>query len=805
MVPLSRTSDFLLIYNSHISVYKDVLSGAPRRIPVDIPQTILCSLLPGDARFGPSWVAWDKTIRNPEFSKEVFYIAREDGRIMYVERDSAGEVELEAAGEWPYRIDSAFACLSVDNSRSSPDLLISGGIGNDGLVCRLGAWAAEYSYDASYPQANQLTYVESIANWTPCSDMGLIHVASSKASHGRDRPSIFVANGASPHGKLSELRHGIQASVDDSFGGMTGCTGLWVVDYGSHMIELDGKMVGQHWVTFAVTISPETLVIRVLRTQRESRGEFSGAWEDGTWDKTQLPNDDEPIEDGVMRDLETITGCPWSDNYALQVTRSEARILQRPSLQQRDSVTYSNPLLLAASRPKFPLVAVIYRENSTTYLEALCITNNATFAKRESQPQQRHILDHDPTCVELFDVGGMKYVFISTFGSRMYLFRVDEDKSLFLMWEAGLPTAASDGHCILLESAVVLSTSIHNQLVCATRNGYLLNFPFSPDRSGMIDICCALVYIYADLLDDFTSTYNWTMIGATSARITASATDSSVAFVSCSGDFCRVRIPANNSSSLDIDSVWFTNRHNPAFLQAQVTAMYQLPIIQDPHTLGRNLGGFLFAVSGDHLLSAQLDTDVRWTNEAALPSTSEESRTIPREVFLGTKPTNMLYLKASRKMVVSTIEAKEERASSVCVRSLRSAIQLVYIHDDKALDEHDIKQEDGENHAKHSISAEFTLLRGERVYSMVEWSFIDHRKKKYTLIIVGTGVPNKSGKESGRKLILSPGKSGSSLKLQKEFHYDNPVYCIAIFDNASIISAIGKTLSFDVYDSEAGK
>jgi hypothetical protein len=458
-------------------VYKDILSGAPHREPVPISESILPSLLPGDSKHRPHWVEWDKTPRNPDFPKEAFYIAREDGRIMYIERGPAGNVDTIEAGDWPYRIDTAFACLSVDNSefsQSYPDVLIAGGAGNDGRLCKLGSWPSEYSYSVSYPGTNQLSFVDSIPNWTPLTDLSLNRLSGLSEPYEHHRCSIFVANGASPYGEISELRRGLQSFVDYSFGGMNGCIGLWVIDYGSQTVDLDGKPARQHYVVFAVTMPPETLVIRITRTQHEVRGEFSGAWEDGAWKVEQIPNEDEPTEDGVMRDMETISACPWSDDFALQVTRREVRLLRRSSLQQSDSITYPDSLLLAACRPDFPFVAVSFRESYKTYLGIVRISNDGHFLKDVAQNFKLQ-LDHDPTCIELFEVDGAMYLFVSTFDLTVVLLKVDDDGGLHLLLEESLEDATIGGVRMVLESAVLLSSKEQPTLVCATRNGYLLS------------------------------------------------------------------------------------------------------------------------------------------------------------------------------------------------------------------------------------------------------------------------------------------------------------------------------------------
>jgi hypothetical protein len=421
-------------------------------------------------------VEWDKTPRNPDFPKEAFYVAREDGRIMYLERGPGGAVDTVEAGDWPYRIDTAFACLSVDNSEFSqlyPDVLIAGGAGNDGRLCKLGSWPAEYSY-ASYPVTNQLSFVESISNWTPLTDLSVVRPSGVPMLHERDRCSIFVANGSSPHGEVSELRQGLQSLIDHSFSGMKGCTGLWVIDHGSETIDLDGKPARQHYAIFAVTMPPETILIRIVRVQREVRGEYSGAWEDGAWKVEQISGDDDSSNDGVLRDALTITACPWSEKFAVQVTQEEVRVLHRPGLQHSDTIQCSNSLLLAACRPGFPFIAITFRESGNTYLEIVRISPSGQLIKSASHSNKRR-LDYDPTCVELFEAEGVMCVLVGTFGSTIYFLKVDDEGNLHTIMEEAINSAAVDDVRMVLESASLLTAKDQQTLVCATRNGYLLS------------------------------------------------------------------------------------------------------------------------------------------------------------------------------------------------------------------------------------------------------------------------------------------------------------------------------------------
>lgn len=485
LIPLSRSPDFVLVFDAHLSLYKDVLSGIPVRRKATIHASILSPLRPGDSKRRPQWVAWDNTPRNPEFPKEAFYIAREDGRVMYAEQ-SSDSVDLDDAGEWPYRIDTAFACLSVDNSEFSqlyPDVLIAGGAGNDGLLCKVGAWPAEYSYNLQYPGTNQFTQVESLPNWTPLTDLCVTRFSGLRAPSERERSAVFVANGSSPQGEISELRYGLRAFVDDSFSGINGCTALWVVDHGSQTVEIEGNRERQHYATFTITLPMETLLIRIIRTQPEVRGEFSGAWEDGVWDKAQIPTGDEAIQDSVMRDDETISACPWSEDFSIQVTRNEARFLRRPNLLQIDSISFNPPLLLAASKTAFPFIVITYRESGNTFLEIIPISCEGTFGK---QKNLRHQLAHDPTCLQLFEIDGTPYVFVGTFDSKIVLFNLGGSSVPSIALEASIGDVKFGETLMLCESVALLSLREQLVLVCTTRNGFLLSADLTIAQSGII-------------------------------------------------------------------------------------------------------------------------------------------------------------------------------------------------------------------------------------------------------------------------------------------------------------------------------
>lgn len=294
-------------------------------------------------------------------------------------------------------------------------------------------------------------------------------------------------------------------------------------------------------------------------------------------------------------------------------------------------------------------------------------------------------------------------------------------------------------------------------------------------------------------------------MGPTSAQIKRSHTDTSAAFVACASDFCRVRCSTKDDFALEIDSVWFTDHTYPEYSQSSVTAMFQLPFMDELDSGGRNLGGFLFTVAGDQLLFSQLEFEIRWAMNDIATQPEIDSRAVPRKISTSAKPVSIAYLESQRRMVVSTLEAKEERAPPNGYRVLQSTLNLLKMSNDKSNHDLEIKQEDGTIPTEGPILAQFQLEHAERVHCIVDWPFVDHQGKKRSLVIIGTSMQNGSGKLKGRRLIFSTGKSRSKLQLQKESLYDHPVYSIAMWSNNSIVMVVGTTLSFECFDSQVGR
>ncbi|KAJ4354138.1 uncharacterized protein N0V89_005871 [Didymosphaeria variabile] len=793
LIPVSRSTDFLLVQNEHISICKGVLAGPPVTSKYPIPTRFLKQLRPGSNRGKPLWVQWDRAPRNPDFVKEAFYVAREDGTVIYVELgDIAHSLEISDAGSWPYPIDTAFACLKADSSefaQSYPDVLIAGGFGSDGHLCKVGAWPKEYADKVPYSQTNAFGFVESLPNWAPLTDMSVTRLGNFPLPHDRKRASIFVSNGKAPCGEVSQLRQGLRALVDDTFEGLKGSTGLWIVDHGSTTFDQEGRSRRQDYATFVVNAPPETLVLLASRTQEEgsySQGSLGSAWDGGVWET------DQPSQDGLIRHAETISACSITESLAVQVTYHEARLVSRPQLNQVGSITFPNPLLGAATKPGVPFIAVVFYEGTQSILQVIQVSNDKAF-ERSVEDTSRWTLPDDPTCIDILISENGPLIFVGIRHVGFSLFATNEQGSLAQLYHTNISSAGASGLQQTYESAVLLTTRGHEKLVCGTRTGLLICVDLASLGSGASAFQCKFAGLYEGIyLIATADELLITRMGDTAVYITPNKITTSTAFVACGADFCRIHL-SDRDFGVRIDSIWLDDSQN-SYLQGALNAIDQVPLTA---ASGKELGGFIFAVFGDRMVYARMDYDIKWSGQAAPPLSPEDGKIIPRK--LSTTRTTVKLMVADdlpHHMIIVTNEFKEEGTASHKYRIMMPSIKVVDLLSDASNTDTEIKDESSPSTPKNKLErSEIPLKHYERVHSMVRWVFSGAEDRQHALLLVGTEITPPEGETGGRRLVLNITKSG--LKLQDKKRFDEPVRCIAGYDSQHIISIVGYTLQVE--------
>jgi hypothetical protein len=212
----------------------------------------------------------------------------------------------------------------------------------------------------------------------------------------------------------------------------------------------------------------------------------------------------------------------------------------------------------------------------------------------------------------------------------------------------------------------------------------------------------------------------------------------------------------------------------------------------------------MLAVLGNRMVFAQLDSDRSWSSHDSPLPIFEKGKVVPRSLSTSSTPKRLAdlgqYKLGRHRMAVATIELKEERAPPNGYRMMHSSIKLVCLHDDPAAEEAEVKDENEAILApRELITANFPLEHYERVYSMIEWTYVKDDGHKYHFIVIGTGIMEGPGRESGRRLFFKAGRS--ELKLQKKSVYkDGPVRCLAMYDKNRLLTVVGMTLQVEDYN-----
>lgn len=748
IIPLARRSDFLVVCDRHIATYTNILSGTHSRLESPVPNAMRPTLRPGESKSNPRWVQWSRATRNDSYPKEAFYIAREDGRVLYVEvGTSFTHPAPYDAGQLPHSVDKAFACLDIDTgflNSLQPDVLVSPGVTSDGSVSKVGSFVLD-GLNTPYQEVFKISVVEPIPSWTPMSDMTIAKLP------GSERRSILAASGCAPHGGITELRRGIQARVDGCVGGFAGSNNMWILHRGVEEAPDQSHM--QYDAIVLVNIPPESLLFKITRSKRAWNG-----WE-------QITGDDNT---GVLRE-ETISASMITENLTVQITRSEARTLTRPGLTLVDSISFHTPILAAASHSRIPFIIVTYRDKHTSQptLRIVKIEKDGRFSSTHTVE-----LESEPTCVDILDEDA---VFVAFADGLTSIIMVDVAGAK-IMCDTVLKTHVLPGVC---ESATLLRFRDERTVLYGTRDGALVSFSLRGSRGRLA--------FYDDTANQ---------MGTTPVRVLRSATDASVAFVSCGKDFCRVHHHKGSSLPV-IDSVWFTDREDPSFQQDAVTAVDQFPPSDQQEDLDQNFTGYFFAISGDKFLIAQLDYE-RGPQTFSL----QGQKAVPRSYPTKATPLKFLYSQSLRKLIVHAFEPVEKRQPPHGYRTVKSKVQLLEPDASRRSDTH------GE------VIASFDLEKYERVNSMVEWE-TEREGKKYHVLIVGTSAVKSDERTSGRLLYLQVRRGGIvPIKAAKEF--DAPVECMTLWNwspwkyeedrwGATLFFAVGMRLYMENYDNEKKK
>ena len=209
LVPLTKSTTFMLVSRKRVVVYRDILTGNATPHVLTLFNT---TEEPELSERLPVWTQWARPVRHAthEQDQDNIYLSREDGIIQYLEIKDNNAQMLDCThkiGPLGVNIDSSFTCLNLGYLNS--DLLITGGDMSDG-----GQWLFG-------PRLSAIK-LSNIPNWSPMIDLAVVShvddamqplrsVRTSWTKQGERR--LFASTGqGSHHGAITEVRYGTKAS-----------------------------------------------------------------------------------------------------------------------------------------------------------------------------------------------------------------------------------------------------------------------------------------------------------------------------------------------------------------------------------------------------------------------------------------------------------------------------------------------------------------------------------------------------------------------------------------------------------------
>ena len=451
LIPLTRSTAFVLICETQITVYKDILTGSASACKMNPLEHMENPEEPGSSKRLPLWTQWARPMRGNEHrlnNWDDVYLCREDGVVRYLRIDDRRPQMIDSthrAGILKVSIDTAFA--SVDLGVHHTDLLAVGGD-----LCNGGLWIFP-------PRKDPFRKVE-IPNWTPLIDytkvpaslgtrnaLGLKNRAVfSPSNHSR----IFACTGrGGEHGAITEMSYGIEAmkvgptmEIGDIDEG--GILQIWALN--------DPSGAG----TYLVLAHP-TVTSLLLRAS----------------DGTELVQADENF--GIDFDARTIAAGITATGLLIQVTDKSITATSPGAQAPRFESRFHDERIVAASIQRVQgnesVLLTAVRDDQGCHLHHGYFTTNGSRVAFDRLGDSI-LLSSEPSCMFIQMISGQLFAFVATTERSIQAFRADVGSSFSPVYEY-----IFEGHVAVCDSIAIVTLRTGSEqrpehlLVCGLRNG----------------------------------------------------------------------------------------------------------------------------------------------------------------------------------------------------------------------------------------------------------------------------------------------------------------------------------------------
>jgi hypothetical protein len=732
MIPL-RNAAFLLINGTTVTKWNDILCGAATPVPMHTAAD-LDAAHPGASPRRPAWTNWCRPVRGSAAHNDTdyLYLIREDGQV-YLFQIQQKELDTSHAGDFDCHVGSAFASLG---SARDPDILAIAGDMSTGCIQSIGSWFSPLSLaERSRSATMDMELIETIPNWASVTDM-VTSTLPGKAQRTRD--AVFVTSGRQPYGAITELRRGLEARLSAYFEleGLRSVTGVWALPFASvgHILLLLSSPAGTRLLSVSADADMENIE------------EVDG---------TEIALDSEHT---------TLAAAITSDGKIIQITDRSICISPGTSANFEDCARIecrAGESIAAAAIDTSLSIALVARKSDSgglaCELTSYKLRSDEHYVSGDAQIQiiGSCALLSEPLALATAPRKDKAVVFVANADAQLEVFTVGHTGEIEEMASRTLLHSAEGPN--LCDSIVVLQSDAQVKLsepmyivICGLRHGGIYTVVVDSNSKD---------YLGAEVMRDFSNS---------KVKLTQPSGDNCTAYAMSGTDTCLLTWDGKGISSLQIQSIWTSDKLRPELPQGAVAACNHMP---PEHLLSSpDLAGSLVMISGDEFLVTTLE---------------RTPTTVPRQITVSGTPNRLIYAEEQRCLVSAAMKYDTKAFPSSMPHGKPEERRQIWPVIDFV------------SSRSSAPSYTYEMQPGERVYALLEWSYKQSEDKKYSFILVGGSYTRASGSVRGRITFLQPSNKSwevVNVKEGRSLNFDAPVYALALLDDLTFIACTGRNI-----------
>ncbi|EMC96597.1 hypothetical protein BAUCODRAFT_148179 [Baudoinia panamericana UAMH 10762] len=485
----------------------------------------------------------------------------------------------------------------------------------------------------------------------------------------------------------------------------------------------------------------------------------------------QIPEDDDPAELGpddvsaLDADYRTLAAASTVDTQLVQVTDKGIAVTGSLIANFEDTIhrrcTSEETIVAAVIDTSFSRIYTAEVKNGECIL---CATTIPPVDAEDSDvntldPHKVASLPSPPLALAVDRAQGQLFMVVATAEDGILCLTGDSETAL--SEACRISTNEDTENRTPCDNLAILCTTESDRVlvVCGLRDGRLLCSTIEVDQYKVLR--CADTHVSG--------------FSHSSVRLASLPGRPHQAYAMSSTDTCLLSWTGGSAKSMIIDNIWVVDKEQPELAQGQLSACAQWP---PPDHIDSDEGETMMLVMGDEFMMVELDR---------MPSA------VARQLPVSGTPTRVIYAEQHRSLVVA---------------SIRTTIRTIPTAASRAEEKRQIWPAiDFIPSRANEPSFTFDMQPGERVFSLLEWSFTADNKT-YSFVLIGGSYIRRSGAQGGRVTFLQPrlrnwevvtAEMGTVIKL------DDPVYALSLFDELTFVVCYGTLICLYRFDSGASK